>query len=67
MFNYGFSYKSNPIDAMNSGDKLIVFLAHPEHWRFDLKTKIKMIVKLIIGRYTTQTNREFKRIEDKGV
>ncbi|WP_061321098.1 hypothetical protein [Clostridium botulinum] len=67
MYNFGFSYKSNPIDAINNNDKLIVFLAHPHHWKFNLKNRIKMIIKLIIGRYTTQTNREFKRIEDKGV
>ncbi len=67
MYNFGFSYKSNPIDAINNNDKLIVFLAHPHHWKFNLKNRIKIIIKLIIGRYTTQTNREFKRIEDKGV
>ncbi|NEZ45602.1 hypothetical protein FDF74_00065 [Clostridium niameyense] len=65
--NFGFAYKSNPIESLNRGDKVIVFLAHPEHWKFDFITKLKLIVKLILGRFTLSTNREFKRIENKGI
>lgn len=65
--NFGFAYKSNPIESLNRGDKVIVFLAHPEHWKFDFITKLKLIVKLILGRFTLSTSREFKRIENKGI
>lgn len=65
LYNYGFAYKQNPIESILKGDNIIIFLAHPDHWKYDFKTRIKMVIKLFIGKYNTSTNREFKRIDDK--
>lgn len=65
--NYGFSYKSNPIDSILRGDKVIVFLAHPQHWKDDFGTRVKMAIKILLHKYTTSTTREFKRINDKAL
>jgi hypothetical protein len=32
--NFGFEYSENPIHAIMNGDKVIEFLAHPNHWNF---------------------------------
>jgi hypothetical protein len=66
LYNYGFSYSANPIESILNGDKVIVLLAHPEHWKYSLKLRIIMLVKIFLGRYTRGSNRVFKRISIKG-
>jgi hypothetical protein len=41
--NFGFEYSANPIDAIMKGDKVIEFLAHPNHWNFSLTQRTYMI------------------------
>ncbi|OSB14035.1 hypothetical protein [Clostridium botulinum] len=67
MGNYGFSYKSNPIEAIKRGDKVIVFLAHPEHWRYSLNDRLKMYLNYKNGNYVKSTYREFVRILKEGI
>lgn len=62
MYNYGYAYKDNPIESILNGDRVIVFLSHPEHWRYSVKGRCKLLIKLLLKKYTTSTNREFKRI-----
>lgn len=63
-YNYGFAYKDNPIDSIIRGDKVIVFLSHPEHWRLSVNQRIKLAIKLVIGKFTFHTNRVFTRIKN---
>ena len=61
-FNSGFSYRDNPIDAITSGYKNIIFLSHPNHW---YKTPIQWIWNfgmLLVGKYDNHTHAEFRRI-----
>ena len=65
--NFGFSYKHNPIQSIKDGNKLIVFLSHPAHWNLKMSQRIKMLIKLILGQYTTNTTRVFQRINLAGL
>ncbi len=67
MSNYGFSYKFNPIEAIKKGDKVIVFLAHPEHWRYSLNDRVKMYLNFKRGNYVKSTDRKFVRILKDGI
>lgn len=60
--NYGFSYNSNPVDAVLKGYKNIVFLTHPNHWYMNINNRILELALLCTGRFTFCTKREFKRI-----
>ena len=61
-YNYGFSYKDTPIDAINEGAKNIIFLAHPNHWYNKGYGYFREIVAYIAGRRSYGTNRVFHRI-----
>ncbi len=63
LYNYGFSYKDNPITAVSSNSQNIVFLSHPNHWFFSLPNRIKKIGGIMLGLANYNTTREFKRIE----
>ena len=60
--NSGFSYKENPIDAINNGYKNIIFLAHPNHWYFTLGEQIKHIGGFVLKGMKTAPLQNFKRI-----
>jgi len=60
--NYGFSYNNEPISVINQGEKCIVFLAHPCHWRLSLINRGKLFIKLLLGRFKFSTTRTFIRI-----
>ncbi|MBR3376590.1 MAG: hypothetical protein IKG44_02760 [Mogibacterium sp.] len=62
--NYGFSYKSNPIEAIEENSKNIVFLAHPNHWYYSFAQRCWNIIALLLGRCSYESNREFLRILD---
>lgn len=62
LYNYGFFYGSNPLKEIYEGRKVVVFLSHPEYWQYSINSRIKMMVKLLSGRYTTSSSEEFKRI-----
>ena len=61
-YNFGFSYKSNPLEGIAENHKNIVFLAHPVHWKFGLISYITNLCAFCLGRYTCSTEREFMRI-----
>lgn len=58
----GFAYASNPIDAINSDAKKIVFLSHPNHWYETFKDKLHNLICIVLGKYYNESKREFKRI-----
>ncbi len=60
--NFGFSYSSNPIEAIDNCESNIVFLSHPNHWYKTLPQRGWELTALVLGRYTPETNREFSRI-----
>lgn len=62
MYNYGFSYKLNPIDEILAERRNIVFLAHPNHWYLTLKDRLVCMLQLLLKKAVFDTNREFKRI-----
>lgn len=62
MNNYGFSYETNPIQSIKMGDKVIMFLAHPEHWKYSINDRMKMYLDYKKGNYINRTNRKFIRI-----
>lgn len=65
--NYGFAYENNPIESIKDGKKLIVFLSHPVHWKLSLSQRMKRMIKLMLGKYTTNTKRVFERIDVAGL
>lgn len=67
MNNYGFSYENNPIKSIKTGDRVIVFLAHPEHWKYSINDRVKMYLDYKNGNYTRKTNRKFIRILKDGL
>lgn len=60
--NYGFSYVDNPINAIQSEKRNIIFLAHPNHWYFTSKIRLEELYHLMRGQLSFTTNRQFKRI-----
>lgn len=60
--NFGFSYKSNPLDGICEGAQNILFLAHPVHWKFCLKSWLFNVLCLVFGKNSFETERVFKRI-----
>lgn len=66
-YNYGFSYESNPIDAINENKGNIVFLAHPNHWYSSPSRRLIDMAQFARGKCTFETSRRFKRVlrEDK--
>lgn len=63
--NNGFSYKSNPIDAISSGYRNIIFLTHPNHWYKTLPQRGWNVAMVAAGKCTFDTDREFSRILDE--
>lgn len=63
---FGFSYEMNPISAIETEAKNIIFLAHPNHWYKDAIHHIWEIIAFCIGRgdYEISTTK-FKRILDR--
>ena len=47
--NIGFSYKTNPIDSINSNIKVIEFLSHPNHWYYDISKRARLYLELKNG------------------
>ena len=66
LHNNGFAYKQNPIQSIKEGRKLIVFLSHPRHWHLEFSQRTKMLIKFILGQYTSNTTRVFQRINLEG-
>lgn len=62
--NYGFAYNSNPIESILDNDRVIVFVSHPEHWRFSLFKRLRLMARVILFKYTTTTSRNFMRVGD---
>ena len=60
--NFGFSYKSNPLDGIAQGQQNILFLAHPMHWQFKFFEWGINAAAFILGKNRYSTEREFKRI-----
>ena len=63
--NSGFSYRQNPIDAISSQDRNIIFLSHPNHWYKTFPQWIWNVTALLIGKCTDESAREFQRILDQ--
>ncbi len=59
-FNYGFAYKTNPIDGMNNNQTNILFLAHPNHWL--LRNHLDNIKAFFSGKEIVPSDRQFHRI-----
>lgn len=62
--NSGFSYRQNPIDAITSADKNIIFLSHPNHWYKTFSQWVWNIAAFFMGKCTDEPAGEFKRILD---
>lgn len=63
---YGFYYKDNPIDAINSNFKNIVFLAHPSHWYFSQKEKWLNLGLLLFGKGNwNDSKHQFCRVQGR--
>lgn len=59
--NNGYRYGSSPIDEILKGSKKILFLTHPNHWKYDFKSVVRKIIKsFLVG--NKKTNDKFKRI-----
>lgn len=39
---FGYSYNSNPLNAIMNNKKVIEFLSHPSHWDYDVYTRAKL-------------------------
>ena len=47
--NDGFSYHTNVVDSILSGDKVIEFLSHPNHWNIDKYKRAKFFIEVKNG------------------
>jgi hypothetical protein len=47
--NYGFSYSENPIDSILKSSKVIEFLSHPNHWDYNINSRVKLFMQLEYG------------------
>lgn len=63
--NSGFSYRENPIDAISSKDRNIIFLSHPNHWYKTFPQWIWNMTLFLMGKCIDESDREFQRILDK--
>lgn len=63
--NSGFSYRQNPIDAISSQDRNIIFLSHPNHWYKTFPQWVWNVTAFLMGKYMDGSAREFERILDK--
>jgi hypothetical protein len=62
LYNYGFLYGSNPAESIRIGEPLIVLLTHPSHWGYGIYERIKILLKIIMGRYKDISDKKFARI-----
>lgn len=62
LYNFGFSYRDNPVDAVREDKRNIVFLAHPNHWYASPRVRAGQAAKLILGRARFSSDRQFRRI-----
>ncbi|MDO4811182.1 MAG: hypothetical protein Q3985_04480 [Eubacteriales bacterium] len=60
--NFGFSYKDNPYDAIEIGYQNIVFLSHPHNWYMPLKSRIRSLKAIIVGKASYSSEKTFNRI-----
>lgn len=60
LFNYGFSYKDNPLSALDEGKQNVVFLAHPSHWYLKIRRRVRLLGGWVLGRADYETTRAFE-------
>ena len=61
IINYGWAYNQSLDEAIIAGKSNICFLSHPNHWIFQPKEKIRLLLKLLI-RGVTKQNKIFQPI-----
>lgn len=59
--NGGYTYGLNPHYAIGNGMTPILFLTHPNHWKYTLSQTIKKVIKVLIFG-SRQIPQEFKRL-----
>ena len=59
--NSGYRYGTTPFEAIENGEKFIMFLTHPNHWHYSRWKQFKKLVKVIIKKPVNQKER-FRRI-----
>lgn len=61
--HYGFSYRDNPVEAIEANAKNIIFLAHPNHWFLSKKEQLWSLKKLLLDRQSGGVSkRQFQRV-----
>ena len=66
LYKYGFSYKSNPIDSIMSGARVIEFLSHPHHWYYDINSRAKIYSIIRNDNYKQNNPALRQKIKAKG-
>ena len=60
-YNGGYRYGKTPQEAIGEGISPIMFLSHPNHWKYTTKGQFRKVVKSIIKK-PIRINESFKRI-----
>lgn len=59
--NYGYRYGITPFEAIEKGEKCILFLTHPNHWFYDWRKRCRKITKSLLFGHKKE-NQVFRRI-----
>ena len=59
--NGGYRYGITPFEAIEKGEKFIMFLTHPNHWHYSRVKQIRKLIKIIIKK-PVNTKESFKRL-----
>lgn len=60
-YNGGYRYGKTPQEAIMEGISPILFLSHPNHWKYTFMGQIRKVIKSVI-KSPTNTKESFKRI-----
>ena len=59
--NSGYRYGTTPFEAIQKGERFIIFLTHPNHWHYSLWKQFKKLIKVIIKKPINKKE-SFKRV-----
>lgn len=63
MYNYGYAYSTQPLEAIQKGEQVICFLSHPNHWYMSFYERLKKLVRMVIGKGIYSSELSFRRLD----
>ncbi len=63
MYNYGYAYSTQPLDAIMNREQVICFLSHPNHWHMSFYERLKKLIRMLIGKGVYSSELTFRRLD----